>query len=357
MALGGPRPRSLLAMMALEPRRVISTGRLIDGIWEDGERGGSPATVQVHVSNLRKALPPGTVATVDPGYRLDLDEDAIDLHRALRLVREALEPARAETGALALLDDALTLFGGEPLADLLGVPFADAVRPWIEEHRATAVEARAEVALGLGRADEVISQVEVALGRLPYREHLWALLARAQYRAARQADALATCARARARLRDDLGVSPGAELDELERQILLHDDAALAAPTWRRHRVEGAARDLSLTVTAPAAKVGPRGVLVRDDGTRVVLGSTTRIGRDPRAQVVLDDSSVSRAHAEVRATIAGDLLVDLGSRNGTVVNGSAVRSHVLQPGDEVLIGGAMLRYAQAESPPATGPDS
>jgi pSer/pThr/pTyr-binding forkhead associated (FHA) protein len=63
--------------------------------------------------------------------------------------------------------------------------------------------------------------------------------------------------------------------------------------------------------------------------------------------VTLADPNVSRRHAEVRRAedgADGHLLIDLGSTNGTKVNGIGVRTHRLQHGDEITVGSTKLRY-------------
>jgi len=83
---------------------------------------------------------------------------------------------------------------------------------------------------------------------------------------------------------------------------------------------------------------GP-GSLVLESGRRIALGAaTTRIGRLPECEVQLADTNVSRVHAEVRAAGEGYLVVDLGSTNGTKVNGARIGQHPLRDGDEILVG-------------------
>ena len=82
------------------------------------------------------------------------------------------------------------------------------------------------------------------------------------------------------------------------------------------------------------------------DGPAAVhrLGARVRIGRAPDNDVVLTDLLVSRYHAELRATAAGTQVVDLGTRNGTYVNGQQVSEAVLAPGDLVSVGHHRLMY-------------
>ena len=100
-------------------------------------------------------------------------------------------------------------------------------RARLEEARATLIETQLAARLQLG--DDVIGDLEAAVAIDAYREGLWELLITALYRAGRQADALATYQRVRARLADDLGLDTGPRLRQLEQQILSHDPA-LRAP-------------------------------------------------------------------------------------------------------------------------------
>jgi hypothetical protein len=92
----------------------------------------------------------------------------------------------------------------------------------------------------------------------------------------------------------------------------------------------------------------PADWLVYPDGRRVGIGATVvTIGRLPECAVVLDDPNVSRRHAQVRREGDAVMVVDLGSTNGTRVNGVVVREHRLAPGDVVTVGGTALRFEHA----------
>jgi len=80
-------------------------------------------------------------------------------------------------------------------------------------------------------------------------------------------------------------------------------------------------------------------------GTRTVLSDVpVEIGRGSNAGLVLDADSVSRRHAKIEPMGAGHRLTDLGSTNGTYVNGTRVKDHILKDGDRVQIGKALLKY-------------
>ena len=89
----------------------------------------------------------------------------------------------------------------------------------------------------------------------------------------------------------------------------------------------------------------PAGALVLSDGSRVPLGEeTVTLGRLPECEVVLSDTNVSRRHAEIH--LRGDhyVLVDLGSTNGSKVNGARIKERVLADGDEITLGKTQLRF-------------
>ena len=87
------------------------------------------------------------------------------------------------------------------------------------------------------------------------------------------------------------------------------------------------------------------GALVLSDGSRVPVGDEpVTIGRMADCTIVLTDESVSRRHAEVRRLGSNIVVVDLGSTNGTKVNGGGVKERRLSDGDEVTVGTTSMRF-------------
>jgi DNA-binding SARP family transcriptional activator len=221
LALGGRTQRAVLALLLLDAGRVVS----IDRIAEELYAGAVPATAvtQVHrqVSELRRVLGEEVIETRAPGYVLHADPAGIDLRRFELLCERADETDPAD--AVAALDEALSLWRGEPLADLSGEPWAQRPVARLEELRLRALERRLEAQLSLGRHADAVPELTELAAANPLRERLRELLMLALYRAGRQVEALEVYRATRAALVDAFGVEPGPDLQALEQAILRHD--------------------------------------------------------------------------------------------------------------------------------------
>lgn len=110
--------------------------------------------------------------------------------------------------------------------------------------------------------------------------------------------------------------------------------------------------------THPEPAAGPQTKLIQmsleADAELVLLGRTSRtwplsketivIGRQPDCDVVLSDAGVSRRHAEIRREGDEWVVVDLGSTNGTEINGTRLSRHRLAPGDRLRLGETTLEF-------------
>ena len=123
----------------------------------------------------------------------------------------------------ARLSAALDCWRGEAFEEFAGLPWADSEASRLAELRLAALEQRADAALRLGRAAQMVPGLHQLSAEHPLREEVWRLLALALYQSERQGDALAALRRARARLAEELGVDPGPALRELESGILAQE--------------------------------------------------------------------------------------------------------------------------------------
>jgi len=249
LALGGEKQRALLAILLLHRNVVVSADRLIDALWGESPPAGSRRTLRAYVSKLRKALvangaspslngdADGTrgdavLVTTGHGYVLHVAPGELDLERfaeAAERARDALAAGSTEEGA-GLLREALSLWRGPPLAEFTYEPFAQNAIAQIEELHLTAVEERVEADLALGHARELVGELRDLVARHPLRERPRAQLMLALYRSGRQAEAVEVYQEFRRVLSEELGLDPGAGLQQLELAILARD-AALDQPT------------------------------------------------------------------------------------------------------------------------------
>lgn len=98
----------------------------------------------------------------------------------------------------------------------------------------------------------------------------------------------------------------------------------------------------------PAVPAAGDAGLVLLDGDRVTdtfrLRATTTIGRLPECEIVLTDPGASRRHAQIVRRDDGFVVADLGSTNGTLVNGEPVRERALADRDRITIGSTVLEF-------------
>ena len=226
LPVGGPRQRALLALLALEPGRPVAHGRLVDELWAGEPPEGAEITLRSYVSRLRATLgPEAPITSASASYTLEVDAQTIDARRFERMVRDA-ETALARRnprGARDLATAGLALWRGSAYGDhgSDGALRIDADR--LQALRLRATELRLEASLALGENAELVDELEALVREHPYMERFWQQLMLALYRADRQADALAAYHRARLALDEQLGIEPGAALQELEAAILRHD--------------------------------------------------------------------------------------------------------------------------------------
>jgi DNA-binding SARP family transcriptional activator len=125
VTLAAPKERNLLALLVVNAGRMASTDHLLEELWPGKSPERARPSLHVRIAGIRKALgraAPGggaLLVSTGPGYRLDVQPDAVDVEQFRLLVREA-RSCRVEgdlSGAARLLRSALALWRGEPLAD------------------------------------------------------------------------------------------------------------------------------------------------------------------------------------------------------------------------------------------------
>jgi DNA-binding SARP family transcriptional activator len=301
VALGGAKQRGLLAFLLLHANHVVPRDRLIDELWETDPPDTARTALQVHVSQLRKALGRDRIVTQAPGYLVRVEPGELDLERFEQLADDAL--AEEPLAAAATLREALALWRGPLLADL-DDSLARAERGGLEEQRALALERRIDADLALGRHAGLVPELDALVRQAPLRERLRAQLMVALYRCGRQADALEVYRQGRRLLAEELGLEPGEDLRRLERAIL-EQDSSLARPQVPRPRPSARLRG-GLRRRLPLAAAAAGALLL---AAAVIAGITLAMRESPT--VVIRPNSVVAVDARTGARLAN---VPIGGR-------------------------------------------
>jgi len=247
--IGARKQRALLAALALSPGRAVSVDTLIDLVWGEHPPAAAVVTLHGYVAALRRLLDPGrapragegVISTDAVGYRLNLSPDAVDavrLSRTVERVRRDLgapvdgAPPNLPAPELRHLDaelaEVLELWRGTPYEDLDSTPAVEAERRRLEELRLVALLDRGRLLLALGDPSTAATLLAQPARDNPLREDIAAALARSLASAGRQADALGALRDLRGALADELGIEPGAAVQELELKVLRQEISATA---------------------------------------------------------------------------------------------------------------------------------
>ncbi|MFS8096260.1 winged helix-turn-helix domain-containing protein [Lentzea alba] len=217
IAVGGPRPRTLLALLAMRVGEIVPLDRLVDELYGAEPPSDAANALQGQVSRLRRALGDASLIEFHPaGYKLALVADQVDAHRFAALAAEgqqALEQGDPQV-AESLLSEALQLWRGPALADVDAADHATR----LEQQRSTATSALIAARIRLGKAD--VQEISDLVQQHPLDERLRGYLMQALNQQGRQAEALQAFEDVRALLADELGTDPSPELRAIHLQIL-----------------------------------------------------------------------------------------------------------------------------------------
>jgi DNA-binding SARP family transcriptional activator len=269
--LAAAKPRALLALLLLNGNQVVSTERLIDELWGDEPPARATKTLQVYISQLRKALGPDRLVTRPPGYVLKLARGELDLERFEQLAAEGRKRLAAgdAAGARDELREALDLWRGPP----------EGPAARLEDLRLAAHEDWLHAALESGEAARIVPQLEELVAAHPLRERPRELLMLALYRSGRQADALELFRRTRELFVDELGIEPSAALRELEGAMLRQEPALDLRPRPPTPPPTERKRSRAWLLLAAAALIAAAAVsaalIAHDDGGGKAAHTTT----------------------------------------------------------------------------------
>ena len=227
------REGRILAVLLLSSRQVVSLDRLIDLLWGENPPATARQQVQNCVTNLvrlfRDVHADLPLRRAHSGYALDVRREDLDatvfedeVERARRLAESGCHPA-----AIAQLRSATGRWRGQVLLGTdLGLFHPRAAR--LEELRLEAVEQLFHLELGLGRHNEVVADLALAVAANPERERLVGHHMIALARTGRAAEALAVFQRTRRLLHQEYAIEPGQDLRAIQLSILR--DTAVPPP-------------------------------------------------------------------------------------------------------------------------------
>jgi DNA-binding SARP family transcriptional activator len=226
LALGPVRQRAVLGVLALRPNALVHRDVISQALWGDAQPASAVTMIQSYVSQLRRALADGRIAdspltSAGTAYQLRAGDDDLDLlvfTRLLQAARDAAGAGRAEE-ALRWYEEALSLWRGEPLADI-DVLRGDPAVTGLNRQRGAAVVECAAVAAAVGAHEQVVVHLQALTDREPLNERAHAALMIALAGSGQQAGALALHETLRRRLDDQLGVRPGREVSDAHLRVL-----------------------------------------------------------------------------------------------------------------------------------------
>lgn len=243
-ASGRPQERALLALLLVRAGQPVAVSEIVDVLWGRRPPDSAVNVIRRHVGSLRRMLEPGLpnraagrwLIRDAGGYRLVVDAGSLDLLRFRRLRDEA-----RRTGADAppspgrvveLLTEALGLWRGP----VVGAGLPEEVReragfPAVDRERPAALRDAADAALRAGTPAAVLPLLRQAAVDAPLDEPLLARLVLTLAAAGHEAEALSTYRTARARLADELGIDPGADLRDAHAAVVRGAGAAPPAPS------------------------------------------------------------------------------------------------------------------------------
>ncbi|MER7000170.1 AfsR/SARP family transcriptional regulator [Streptomyces sp. NPDC000410] len=243
-----PKPRQVLALLALHADQVVPIASLMEELWGENPPRSARTTLQTYVLQLRemiaKALekdpegnPPRTpkdvLATAPGGYVLHTFGGASDVREFERLAGLGYRAMDADDFPRAAreLGAALALWTDSALVDVNAGPRLQMQTRRLEEARLCALDQRIEADLRLGRHRELLGELTVLVSRYRTHENLHAQFMLALHRSGRRSEALDVYQRLRTTLVREMGLEPSAGVRRLQRSILMaHPELSAAQP-------------------------------------------------------------------------------------------------------------------------------
>ncbi|MFB7468870.1 BTAD domain-containing putative transcriptional regulator [Streptomyces sp. NPDC056224] len=238
-----PKPRQVLALLALHADQVVPVSALMEELWAGEPPRSARTTLQTYVLQIRAliatALQQGAgggaqsgaavrtakdiLVTLPGGYLLSSGGGTLDVREFDRLAGTGYRAMDVGDfpGAARMLREALALWSGPAFADVQGGVQLDMEIRRLEETRLCALDQRIEADLRLGRHRELLAELTVLVTRYRTHENLHGQFMLALHRSGRRGEALDVYQRLRGTLVRELGLEPSVALRRLQRSILM----------------------------------------------------------------------------------------------------------------------------------------
>jgi SARP family transcriptional regulator, regulator of embCAB operon len=233
------KPRQLLALLALNPDRLVTVATLMEEIWGERPPRSAATTLQTYILHLRRLLtaalgengarrPKDVLVTTPGGYLLRVAPGEVDAELFTARVAEGRREFNrgGYDRASRLLREALGLWRGSALADIAVGRILELDVMALEEARISALECRIEADIRRGLSGELVGELRVLAARHPLNEHFHAQLMLAFYRSGNAGRALEAYQTLRRTLREELGLEPSGAVRQLQQAILSGDLSA-----------------------------------------------------------------------------------------------------------------------------------
>jgi SARP family transcriptional regulator, regulator of embCAB operon len=227
-----PKVRSLLALLLVRAGQLVPVDAIIDELWGEAPPRSAVTTTQTYICQLRKKLDETganhgvtMLETAPPGYLLRLGDDDLDAVRFYRLSTMGTTLAeRGDTeGAGRVFRDALALWRGPALTNVVLGPLLSAHVAHLDELRIQALASRIEADMAQGRHRELVAELRSLVCAYPLNEWFHGQLIEALRRSGRRSDALVAYHHVRGLLQRELGLDPSAYLQRLHHAVLTAD--------------------------------------------------------------------------------------------------------------------------------------
>ncbi|MCX4554453.1 AfsR/SARP family transcriptional regulator (plasmid) [Streptomyces sp. NBC_01387] len=245
-----PKPRQVLALLALHADRVVPISCLMEELWGTTPPRSARTTLQTYVLQLRERISAAllrgddagrrnakdVLVTTPGGYLLSSGDGVSDVREFDRLAGMGYRAMDGGDfpGAARQLREALALWGGDAFTDVATGPQLEMEIKRLDEGRLCALDQRIEADLRLGRHRELLAELTVLVNRYRTHENLHAQFMLALHRSGRRGEALDVYQRLRTTLVRELGLEPSVALRRLQRSVLVANPESMAAPTGAR---------------------------------------------------------------------------------------------------------------------------